>query len=64
MLRIAALAAKISNRNTFKALVVPIIKVPEACQLSRKSVATSATNNLTMSQFCVSIFCFNSEKDL
>ena len=57
MLRITALAVKISNRNTFKALIVPKIKVPEACQVSHKTVATSATNNLTMSQFCVSIFC-------
>ena len=55
MFRIAALAARHSERTLFKKFIIHPVKVPEICYLSHKTVATTASNYLKVSQYRVSI---------
>ena len=55
MFRITALAVRHSERTLFKKYIFHPIKVPEICHLSHKTVATTASNYLKVSQYRVSI---------
>lgn len=55
MFRITALAARHSERTLFKNYIIHPLKVPEICHLSHKTVATTASNYLNVSQYRVSI---------